>query len=98
MKSSCLGSVAELVRGILSLIKRHGCLISCAVIVRALASMLQYVGLIKSEYLGTDAEFEEKFYELLRRYSVLSAKAEIGIQVRKYMYVFIDNNYLLILR
>lgn len=82
MKSTCLGSVAEPVRRILPAIKKCDCLNSCIVIVRALASMLQYVGLIKSEHMLTDVEFESKFYELLRRYSILYNKAKIITPVR----------------
>lgn len=83
MKSSCLASVAGLVRRIPPVINRPDWLTSYVVIVRALASMLQYVGLIKREFLTTDVEFESKFYELLKRYSVLRTKGKIFTKVRK---------------
>lgn len=83
MKFSCLASVVELVRRITPGIKKPDWLSSCVVIVRALASMLQYVGLIKREFLTTDVEFESKFYELLKRYSVLRTKGKILTKVRK---------------
>lgn len=82
MKFSCLASVAELVRQIPFAIKKPDWLNCCVVIVRALASLLQYVGLIKAEFVTTDVEFESKFYEQLKRYSVLYAKAKIVAPVR----------------
>lgn len=82
MKSSCLASVVELVRRIPSAIQKPDWLSSCVVIVRALASLLQYVGLIKAEFVTTDVEFESKFYEQLKRYSVLYAKSKIVTTVR----------------
>lgn len=49
------------------------CLIFSTVIGRALASFLQYVGLVKPEYDVDDENgFQPKFYELLRRYSKLT--------------------------
>lgn len=91
MRSTCLVSVVGLVSRIPPTIKKCDCLNFCTVIVRALASMLEYVGMIKSEHMLTDIEFESKFYELLRRYSVLYQKSRIVTPVRKSMNVAIGN-------
>lgn len=50
-----------------------GYLTILTVIVRALASLLQYCGLIKTEHLTTDTTFEGKFYALLQKYIEITA-------------------------
>lgn len=85
MRSSYSASVAELVRVIL-LPQRNYPLNSPTVISRALASFLQYVGLIKEEYLDKDDTKEElfrtKFEELLKRYCELTEKPWFGSKVK----------------
>ncbi|KAH8148110.1 uncharacterized protein LAJ45_07874 [Morchella importuna] len=48
-----------------------------AFIVRALASFLQYVGVIKPEHMKTDADFDTRFYDLIRKYYELTKKVQL---------------------
>lgn len=60
-------------------------LIFLIVIARAVASFLQYVGLIKEEFLDKDEKkevlFKAKFHELLNRYGELTKKPWWGVKV-----------------
>lgn len=80
MKYSYLGTVVGLVRGIIVTNIYIRRLIFTIVLARALASFLQHVGVIKPEYLDAEDKgkiFQSKFYELLKRYSNLTAKAKL---------------------
>lgn len=48
-----------------------------AVIIRALASMLQHVGLIKPEEMITERAFRRRFTDQLQRYSLLTSVGSI---------------------